>query len=311
MGVDHSSGRHPSRAALRPPQGDGSSVFLSAPDGLQLHARVWGAEHRDSLPVVCLPGLSRNAADFDALAIALAHDAIKPRRVLALDYRGRGASDYDRDPQNYNLAVELADVIAAVTALDAIPAVYVGTSRGGIIAMLLAAARPTLIAGAVLNDIGPVIEPGGLMRIKSYVGKLPEPRSFDEGADILRRLFSGQFPRLAAADWLQAARQTWQQANGRLALTYDPRLRETLKAVDPEQPPPVMWNQFDALMGVPVMAIRGANSDILSAQTLQAMKARRHDLQTVEVADEGHPPLLRGDLLLPISDFVRRCGNRI
>ncbi|MDT3686559.1 MAG: alpha/beta hydrolase [Pseudorhodoplanes sp.] len=290
---------------------NGESVFLSAPDGLKLHARVWGAQHCDSVPVVCLPGLSRNTADFDGLAITLAHDAIRPRRVLALDYRGRGASDYDRDPQNYNLAVELADVIAAVTALDAIPAVYVGTSRGGILTMLLAAARPTLIAGAVLNDIGPVIEPGGLMRIKSYVGKLPEPRSFDEGADILRRLFSAQFPRLTAEEWLEAARQTWRRANGRLVLTYDARLRETLKAVDPEQPPPAMWNQFDALAGIPLMAIRGANSDILSAQTLQMMKARRKDLQTIEVADQGHPPLLRGDLVASISDFVRRCGSLV
>lgn len=286
------------------------TFFVSAGDGLKLHARVWGAEHRKALPVVCLPGLSRSVADFDELATALANDAIRPRRVLALDYRGRGASAYDRDPQNYNVGVELADVIAVVTALEAIPAVYVGTSRGGLLTMLLAAARPTLIAGAVLNDIGPVIEPIGLIRIKSYVGKLPEPRTVEEGADILRRLFSTQFPRLTAKDWLEAARQSWLEVNGRLILRYDPRLRETLKDVDPERPLPAMWAQFDALAGVPLMAIRGANSDILSTQTLQAMKTRRQDLETVEVADQGHPPLLEGDLISQIADFVRQCCTR-
>jgi len=284
-----------------------ASHFLSAPDGLKLHVRVRGAEHRNALPVVCLPGLTRNAADFDTLAAALAGDALRPRRVLALDYRGRGASEHDRDPQNYNVAVELADVIAVATALDAIPAIYIGTSRGGILTMLLAAARPTLIAGAVLNDIGPVIEQQGLMRIKSYVGKLPEPRTFEEGAEILRRLFGAQFPKLSADDWLKAAYQNWQEVNGRLVLSYDARLRETLRDADPERPPPVMWEQFDALAGVPLMAIRGANSDILSVETLRAMKTRRPDMEVLEVADQGHPPLLDGTLALRICDFVGRC----
>ena len=284
--------------------------FVSAADGLKLHARVWGAAHREALPVVCLPGLARTADDFDALASHLAADPAQPRRVLALDYRGRGASDYDRDPRNYNLSVELADVIAVVTALEAYPAVYVGTSRGGLLTMLLAAARPTLLAGAVLNDIGPVIESKGLMRIKSYVGKLPQPKDLEDGAEMLRRLFSAQFPRLTADDWRAAARRNWRQADGRLVLAYDPRLAETLKSADPEQPLPALWPQFDALAHVPVMAIRGANSDILSAETVTAMRARRPDLQVLEVPDQGHPPLLDGpDMADRIRSFVARCAS--
>src|SRR5476649_2636789 len=159
-----------------------SSFFISAPDGLRLHARSHGRRSAPALPVVCLPGLARTTSDFDILAQSLAGNPSHPRLVVALDYRGRGQSAYDKDASNYSFQVELADVLAVVTALDCLPAIFVGTSRGGILTMLLAAMRPTAIVGVVLNDIGPVIEPKGLMRIKGYVGKLPEPRSFEEAA---------------------------------------------------------------------------------------------------------------------------------
>ena len=168
-----------------------TSTFISAPDGLKLHARCWGARAAIGLPVICLQGLARTTADFDAVAPVLAADG---RRVIAIDSRGRGRSEYDRDPANYNVAVELADVLAVATALECLPAIFIGTSRGGILTMLLAAQRPTAIAGAVLNDVGPVLEPKGLIRIKSYVGKLPQPSSFEDGGEILRRLFSAQVP---------------------------------------------------------------------------------------------------------------------
>src|SRR5215471_5386643 len=174
-----------------------TSVFVTAQDGLKLHVRSHGSRISAALPVVCLPGLARSTADFEPLASVLASDPKAPRRVIALDSRGRGRSEYDRNPENYSLPVELGDLIAVLTALGIARAVFVGTSRGGILTMLLAAARPTAIAGCVINDIGPVIEPKGLMRIKSYVGKLPQPASFHEAADILRRLFAGQFPKLS------------------------------------------------------------------------------------------------------------------
>jgi len=257
---------------------------------------------------VCLPGLARTTADFDRLAAALAGDPDRPRRVVALDYRGRGMSDHDRDPANYSIPVELADVTAVLAARAVERGIFVGTSRGGLLTMALAAVRPTAIAGAVLNDIGPVIEPQGLMRIKSYVGKLPQPRGFEDGAEILRRLFGPQFTRLTDADWLASAHRNWRRQDGRLVVTYDPRLSHALASIDPAHPLPPIWPQFDALGNSPLMVIRGANSDILSAATVAAMQARRRDTVVIEVPDEGHAPLLAdADTIARIAIFVAKC----
>ena len=197
-----------------------TSQFVTAPDGLKLHVRVYGARGGSDHAVVCLPGLARTTADFDRACVALSADAA--RCVLALDYRGRGLSEYDRNPANYSVPVELADLLAVLTALEVPPAVFVGTSRGGILAMLLASVRPTAITGVVLNDIGPVIEAKGLVRIKSYVGRLPQPKSFEEGAELLRRLFDAQFPKLQPDDWIAFARRTFNERDGILLPSYDP-----------------------------------------------------------------------------------------
>lgn len=286
------------------------SIFISARDGLRLHAREYGPRGARRLPVVCLPGLARTAADFETLAAALAGDAARPRRVIAVDYRGRGLSDYDRNPDNYNFQNEMADVLAVLTALGAMPALFVGTSRGGILAMMLGAQRPTALAGVVLNDIGPVIDPKGLMRIKGYVGKLPQPRNYEEGAEILRRLFSAQFPRLTEADWLAAAQRTFTEKKGALVPTYDPRLARTLVGVGFDRPLPTLWQEFDALANLPVMVIRGALSDLLTPETVRAMAARRTAMESLEVPDEGHAPLLADtNTMTRIADFAARCDQ--
>jgi pimeloyl-ACP methyl ester carboxylesterase len=287
-----------------------TSIFVTAQDGLRLHVCSYGPRTADALPIVCLPGLARTGADFDVLAGKLAGDPERPRRVVALDSRGRGRSDYDRDPANYSLAVELSDLIAVLTALGIARAVFVGTSRGGLLTMLLAVARPTAIAGCVLNDIGPVIDLKGLIRIKSYVGKLPQPASFREAADILRGLFGSQFPRLNDDDWAAFARRTFKEADGRIVPDYDVQLATTLAATDLERPLPVLWKEFDALARVPVMVIRGSNSDLLSAATVDAMRARRTRLDVVEVPDQGHAPLLTGDHVVGrIATFVKSCDD--
>lgn len=286
----------------------GSSVFVSAADGLRLHVREYGARRASRLAVVCLPGLTRTAADFAALAPVLANAG--PRRVLALDSRGRGRSEYDRNPDNYNLLVELGDLVAVLIALAVGPAVFVGSSRGGLLAMHLAVAHPTALAGVVLHDIGPVIEPKGLARLRSYVGKMPQPRSFAEGADILRQLFHGQFPNLSAEQWLASAQRAWQMRDGALVPTYDVRLSRTLANIDIERPLPPLWNEFDALKRVPMLVIHGAKSDILSAATVAAMAVRHPGMETIEVSDQGHVPLLEGDeLLRRVGAFVAQCDE--
>ena len=214
----------------------GTSLLVSAQDGLRLHVREYGARTAPGEPVVCLPGLTRTVEDFAALAPALAGAPPRQRRVIAIDSRGRGQSDYDSNPDNYNLAVELADVATVLTALGVRPAVFIGSSRGGLLTMLMGVAHPTAIAGAVLHDIGPVIELKGLVRLKSYVGKLPTPRSFADGAEILRRLFGAQFPLVTAEGWLAAAHRTWRMTDGALTPTYDVRLARTLADIDIERP---------------------------------------------------------------------------
>lgn len=284
------------------------SIFVTAPDGLRLHARAYGSRLAPSHPLVCLPGLARSSADFHALACALATDPENPRHVLAIDYRGRGQSEYDRDPRNYTLATELSDLLAVLTALEVRQAVFVGTSRGGLLMMMLASARPSAIAGAVLNDIGPAIEPEGLVRIKSYIGKLPRPASYEEGAEILRRLFGGQFTRLSDDDWLGFSRSTFKVEQHSLGPAYDVRLAKTLEGIDVHRRLPPLWAEFDALGRVPLMAIRGANSDILSEDTVAAMRARRPEMKVVTVPDQGHAPLLTGESLIrAIGEFAASC----
>jgi pimeloyl-ACP methyl ester carboxylesterase len=280
------------------------SRFTAASDGIALHALDYGDPRSHRLPVVCLPGLSRTAEDFTPLATALA----KERRVLALDLRGRGRSGYDRDPANYKIAVETDDVITVMTALAVGPAIFVGTSRGGLVTMTLATKRLDLIAGVVLNDIGPVVDTAGVMRIKSYVGKLAQPTTYQEGADILRGISDNQFPALTAADWLAAARRAWREDGGRLVVTYDPALTGTLETVSPDKPFPTLWNEFDAMGDVPLMVVHGANSDILSTATVTAMETRRPDMEVVTVPDQGHAPLLSdARTIAAIAAFAAKC----
>ena len=286
-----------------------TDLFVSAGDGLRLYARDYGSRQSENLPVVCLPGFARTSMDFHELAMLLSSDADHPRRVLALDYRGRGRSDWDKDWRHYDPRIELDDAIQVLTAAGIEEAVFVGTSRGGLIIMGLGAVRPGLIRGAVLNDVGPIIDGKGLIRIRGYVGKLPTPRSYDEGGEILRRIMDAQFPGFDSSDWRRMAEGTWEEKAGALVPRYDPDLLKVLEEVDLEVPLPELWMLFEGLKNVPVLALRGALSDLLSDETFDGMQTAHPHLEAIRVPDQGHAPVLAGDLARRITDFVRRAED--
>jgi pimeloyl-ACP methyl ester carboxylesterase len=258
-------------------------------DGLTLYGRIWGDAAMPGLPLLCLPGLTRNADDFDALAATLSSGET-PRRVVCFDFRGRGRSGHG-PVATYTPPTEADDTALGLEALGIDRVAILGTSRGGLVAMVLALTRPDLVGAVILNDIGPEIEPAGLARIASYVGVAPPP-DWEAAPAMLRTSQAAMFPALDEAGWRRFARQLFRDEGGRPALAYDPALAEAFKAYDPANPPPPFWAGFDALARVPTMVMHGALSDILSAAAVAALTARRPGLAVHTVADEGHAPLL-------------------
>ena len=228
------------------------SRFHAAPDGLKLHLLDYDPGS-SATPVVCLPGLARTAGDFDALARRLS----KKRRVIAIDYRGRGQSEWDKDWRNYNVFVENADILAQLAAIGVSKANVVGTSRGGLHAMIMSATRPALLRAVILNDIGAVIEAKGMTRIRGYVGKLPQPASWPDAVALAKQIMSAQFPGLGEADWEAYARATFEEKDGRFATRYDTNLMRTLEGLDLKVALPTLWPQFEGLRNVPVLIKNG------------------------------------------------------
>lgn len=284
-----------------------SDFFYASQDSLKLHARIYGVSN-PGLPVVCLPGLTRNSRDFHELALRLAGDPEKPRRIICFDYRGRGQSAYDPNWQNYNVGMESADVIAGLDALDVDKAAFIGTSRGGLIIHVLTAMRPALIKAVVLNDIGPVIEPAGLAQIRSYLENAQGPADFTDAIRLQKTVHGEAFPALMEADWQRFVRAIYRNEDGRPVADFDPALINTVRAMDLTQPLPDLWAQFDALSAVPMLAIRGANSRLLSAVTVAEMHRRHPQLGSVTVEGQGHAPLLEtGELPDRIAGFLREA----
>jgi pimeloyl-ACP methyl ester carboxylesterase len=284
------------------------SRLVRSSDRLRLHYLEYGPRFDPAPPVVCLPGLTRSAEDFDRLARALAAPPDgRRRRVLALDYRGRGRSDWDQDWTHYNPQIEHADILATLAAAEVTSAIFIGTSRGGLHIMLLAAAQPALLRAAVISDIGPVVEMAGLLRIKSYVGKLPALASWKQAIAFLRHSACLHFTDVPDTDWQTYARQTFAEQNGKFQLRYDPALARTLESITPDTPLPPMWQQFEALRHIPVMGIRAENSDLLSAATFAEMARRHPAFRALEVKGQGHPPLLLdAPTIAAIVEFVDR-----
>lgn len=288
------------------------SIFAQSQDGLRLHARVYERERQSDgrLPLVCLPGLTRNSSEFHLLAQALLERGAADT-IVAVDYRGRGLSDHDPDPSHYTPQAETMDLMIVLAQLGIKAAIFVGVSRGGLITMGLGSMRPDLVRAMVLNDIGPVVQREGLLRIKGYVGQFAPPARLDEGATTLRRAFGSHFPNLTEAEWRDWAGTVWIEENGTLRLSYDPALTRTLDAVNETDPIPDLWAVWDKLGAIPAMVIRGGNSDLLSAATVAEMGRRHPDLEVIEVPDEGHTPFMhRPTLADRIAAFVAEVNRR-
>ncbi len=266
-----------------------SDVHFKSHDGLDLYAREYGPHNSDSIALLCLSGLSRNSKEFHGLATRLSGE----RRLICADYRGRGQSQYASDWQTYTPDHELRDALTLLDHLQLKKVTVVGSSRGGIIAMLLAATQPNRLHSVIFNDIGPVIEPDGLRRIAGYIGT---PLPFDTWGGAVERMRRDNvgFDNLSDCEWLEFAHMVFAERDGRPVLDYDPNLRKTMppKDVLDSGTWPDLWPLFEAVKPFPVTALRGEHSDLLSAETLQQMREQHPDLTAITVPHRGHTPFL-------------------
>ena len=264
----------------------------TAPDGLTLFARDYApADGTARLPVIAIHGLTRNSADFEIIAPLIAQSG---RRVLAIDVRGRSRSDRAPDPMTYSPEVYARDVVALMEQAGIERAVFLGTSMGGLITMVLTAIRPKAIAAAILNDIGPQVSPEGLARIAAYSGQPVEIGSWDDAAAYVKRINAIAFPLNTDADWQAFARRTFREGTeGAPVLDYDPDIAVPIRAAGAKALAPNLWPFFKRLTKKrPVLLVRGATSDLLSAEIADRMRKAAPAMDYVEVPGIGHAPML-------------------
>jgi len=265
-------------------------------DGLTLTYRDEGAGQ----PVLCLPGLTRNSNDFNFLAPHMGH-----ARLIRLDYRGRGESDYDPNWQNYSVPVEARDVVELLDHLGLERAAMIGTSRGGMISMVLAMTAKNRLSGVMLNDIGPELDSKGLALIADYIGRKPAYKTFAEAA-IDRPRVMPEFTNVPPERWLAEVSGQYLETPDGLALRYDAKLRDAVIGTLTADAPG-LWPFFGAMDGLPLALLRGANSNLLTPETTAEMRKRRPDMIFAEVPDRGHIPFLdETESLGVISEWLEK-----
>lgn len=275
-------------------------------DGLRLYYRDYrpGNGVKRSPPILCLGGLARNSKDFHNIATRLSSAG---HRVLCPDYRGRGKSEYARDPMTYHPATYLDDIRHLLTALNIHQVIVLGTSLGGLLAMGMGAAMPTAIAGAILNDVGPDIDPGGMRRIVEYLSNPPDMNNWDDAVSAIKAMFpDAGFRR--EDQWRRLAENTFREGDdGKIHYNWDPDIVVPMK----KKPSlPDLWALFGSLKHIPVLAFRGEKSDILTNDTFAKMKAKNPEMMAVEVPDVGHVPSLEEQVSLEALDEFLSPYNR-
>ncbi|NRB42577.1 MAG: alpha/beta hydrolase, partial [Pseudomonadales bacterium] len=262
-------------------------------DGLRLYARDYNSAS-SRLTLLCMPGLTRNCADFSELCTELA----PLFRIIVADQRGRGRSDYDDNSANYHPATYVRDMFTLLDKLTINNVVLIGTSLGGLMAMLMGSMQARRFAGIVLNDIGPQIDPAGLERIKSNVATRCSVSDWPQAVANSKAINGLAFPDYSDSDWLRFSKKLYREvhnsASGQsgLILAYDPAIADAFKVDDTEAAPMNLWPSFDALADIPLLLIRGESSDILSKACVQKMQQKRPDLTAIEIPRRGHAPML-------------------
>lgn len=282
-----------------------AEYYYSSTDGLRLYCRIYPAQRLLGVPVLCLPGLTRNSRDFVALAASLSAQ----REVLTPDLRGRGHSAWDPDPSHYQLLTYVQDAWSLMDSRAVSRVMVVGTSLGALMGMVMAATQPDRIAGVVLNDAGPEIDPVGLRRIAGYAGKLLPVSSWAEAAEQAKSVYGAALPGLSDEEWLDYAYCSYREnAAGVPVPDVDPKISQGF--TNPSTAPGDLWPLYAQIKGVPMLVIRGALSDLLSAGTVARMARENPDLEHLTVANRGHAPLLNEpECLAAIDSFVMRHGK--
>lgn len=277
------------RDTVAPPQ---NFTWQSA-DGLQLYGRNWitdGTDDDTRIPVICLPGLSRNSKDFNDIARYL---HTQNHHVVALDYRGRGKSDWDTDWRNYALPIEENDITLAIEKLGLKRFAVLGTSRGGLHALVMAGRYPAeQMAGVIFNDVGPHIEMRAIHRIAATLGHRMNADSREQVATNLQHTIGHQFPAFEGKDWLKLAGQLASESSDGFVMDYDPALAHQFASLDDAAPAPDLWPLYDRLLDRPVMVIHGEKSDLLSAETCKRMVETHPNARLRTILGQGHAPVL-------------------
>jgi pimeloyl-ACP methyl ester carboxylesterase len=260
--------------------------YFTVHDGLRLHYREYlGSSERP--PLLCLPGLTRNARDFADLA-----ERYSPRfRVLALDFRGRALSDYDPEPARYLPMTYAADVVEMLDQLGIAEAIFIGTSLGGLVTMAIAMTAPERIVAAVMNDVGPDVDPSGIDRILTYVGKDQRFKSWDEAASMISGNYGSSFDRYSQDDWVRMAQRNCREENGEIRFDYDMAIAEPFRNAG-ATPAVDLWPFFTALAQKPLLVVRGEKSDLLTAATAARMQTVAPHMKLAVVPGVGHAPEL-------------------
>ena len=274
-------------------------------DGLSLYYRDYRQANTNEVPVLCLPGLTRNSKDFAAISTHLAPQ----RRVLSLEFRGRGRSDYDSVSERYVPPTYANDVITLLDHLNLKKVVCLGTSLGGLVSMLLASMIPARIHAVILNDMGAAIDPSGLARIASYAGKQGAVTSWVEAVEQTRTTNELAFPDKSQEWWMSFARNTFREdSDGIPVLDYDPKIADAMRAAGGTPDAKAGWLLFGGLQSTPTLLLRGELSDILSRDVAADMRAKKSDLVVAQIAGVGHAPMLdEPDSVAAIDSFLAKC----